>query len=90
MKALVTPKQPEAGEILKQRAIIFCQEIDQQLKSNTYVAGKQLSLADVVAFPVIAQLQDHLLNGQCANINRWFDRLADNQSFSKGMKVGCL
>lgn len=90
LKALVSPKQPEAGEILKQRALKFCQEIEQQLKNNTYVAGQQLSLADVVAFPVITQLKGELLNGQCANISRWYEVLAENQSIATGMKVGSL
>ena len=88
LKVLVTPKQPEAGEMLKQRAIKFCTEIDQQLNDHNYLVGKQLSLADVVAFPVITQLQDALLQGQYPNISRWYDMMVKDKNIAKGMKVG--
>lgn len=86
LKALVSPKQPQAGELLKQRAIDFCGEIDHQLSQYKYIAGERLSLADVAAFPVISQLKSAVLNERCSHINRWFTELADHPGFIKGMK----
>jgi len=88
LKALVSPQQPEAGEMLKQRAIKFCYEIDQQLDGNRYIVGEQLSLADVVAFPVIQQLKDDLLKGRCPNISIWYGMLSENKTIAKCMRIG--
>lgn len=87
LKALVSPKQPEAGEMLKQRAINFCAEIERQLMQNNNVAGDDLSLADVVAYPAVAQLHKDVLNEKHPNIIRWFKQLSDIPSFGKGMQI---
>ena len=87
LKALVSPKQPEAGEMLKQRAINFCDEIESQLMKNKYIVGDELSLADVVAYPAVAQLHKDLLNEKHPNIIRWFKQLSEQKPFSEGMKI---
>lgn len=87
LKALVSPKQPEAGEMLKQRAIHFCGEIENQLMQNTFLAGDKLSLSDVVAYPAVAQLHTDILNDKHPNTVRWFKQLTDNQSFVDGMQI---
>lgn len=87
LKALVSPKQPEAGELLKQRAIKFFAEIESQLKQNTYLIGEELSLADVVAYPAVTQLNQEILNEKHPNISRWYKQCNANQAFTQGINL---
>ncbi len=85
LKSLVSPKQPAAGELLKQRAVQFYQVFEQQLQNQPYLAGEQLSIADVAAFPVVDVLQDVLFI-DCPHLSQWHKSLAIRAAFINGMK----
>ncbi len=85
LKSLVSPKQPEAGELLKQRAIKFYQIFEHQLSTSRYLVGDQLSIADVVAFPVVDALREQLLNDHNPCLKKWYETLLQRTSFVKGL-----
>lgn len=86
LKSLVEPKQPEAGDILKNRALSFYQEFNQQLAEHPFITGTDMSVADMAAYPVVAALQDQLLNAQHPHLNRWYQDMSKNTAVMVGMK----
>ena len=87
LKSLVSPKQPEAGEMLKQRALKFYHEFDQQLADNPFIAGDSLSLADMAAYPVVSALQEVLAELSMPHLMRWFQDMSQNTAVMVGMKT---
>lgn len=85
LKSLVSPNHPAAGEVLKQRAIKFYQIFEQQLSTSRYLVGEQLSIADVVTFPVVDALKDHLIIHTNPALMKWYQTLSQKQSFVKGL-----
>ncbi len=85
LKSLVNPKQPEAGDCLKTRAMSFYQEFNQQLAEHPFIAGHDMSVADMAAYPVVAALKDQLLNNDHPHLNRWYQDMSMNTAVMVGM-----
>ncbi len=88
LKSLVEPKQPAAGDLLKNRAMSFYQEFNQQLADQPFLVGSDMSVADMAAYPVVVALKDQLLNEQHPHLNRWFHDMSKNTAVMVGMQTG--
>lgn len=74
MATLETPQVPAWGEANKSKALAALELIDQQLSDSRYLAGDDLSVADITALVIIDFMRparikrpEHLLN-----LDRWY------------------
>ncbi|MCX7553473.1 glutathione S-transferase family protein [Marinicella sp. S1101] len=86
LKALVKPPQVEAANVLKSRALRFCQEIESQLNESAYIAGDELSIADMAALPIIDFWRDDIINKEHPNTQFWYEHLLQQPFVINGLK----
>ncbi len=87
LKSLVKPKQEIAGNFMKNRAINFYKEFDQQLATNQFICGHEVSITDAAAFPVVDGLKNIIINGAHPHLSRWYSQMAAMPSVGAGMKI---
>lgn len=59
--------------------------MDKRLQENTYLAGKELSIADIACWPWIVPYEKQGKDlKDFPSLKRWFDMLAQRPSFDKG------
>lgn len=85
LRVLAKEKHPEAAKVLTQRAMNFLKFADQHLSSNPYFAGRDYSLADIIAFPSILSLQDGSYEGSYLHINRWMLALRERPALQMAL-----
>lgn len=88
LKCLVSPKQPEAANYLKQRSVDFYSLFEQQLSASRYLVGDHLSLADVVAFPVVEVLKGSLSGSDYPAVMKWHAFLSERLAFHSALEQG--
>ncbi len=68
------PTHPEAQKALKDRAVYFYRHLDQQLSQQSYMAGENYTLADIMALPTLLNMEhpdlEHLVH-----LAQWKDRI---------------
>ncbi|MFC3193432.1 glutathione S-transferase family protein [Marinicella sediminis] len=78
LKSLIEVPQPEAANVLRDRALDFYQVFDQALKVRAYLTGSDMTLADLVSFPVVHASAKYGLTDRYAGLKRWYrDMQAD-------------
>lgn len=87
LKSLVKPKQEVAANFMKQRAIEFYREFDQQLTDHPYICGHDMSIVDVAAYPVVEGLKQFLINDDLPHLSHWFATMSLKPSVAKGMMI---
>ena len=83
---------PEAGPAMKShfeaRFLDLCAVADRRLGAAPYLAGTELSIADVALYPVIAGRQAVVDQAAgLANLKRWAQAFAARPSVSRALKV---
>ncbi len=86
LKSLVDPQQPQAAEQLKQRAIGFYQVFDQQLAEHRFLAGEQISIADLASFTVVTRLLPELTANKLQHLLRWQQEVAARPAVAQVMQ----
>ena len=82
LKSLISEPQPQAADELRDRALGFYQVFDQSLRHQPYLTGEQISLADLVAFPVVRACTRYGILDVHPDLYRWFDAVAGHQLVS--------
>ena len=65
--------------------------MDAQLSANTYLAGDEYSIADMITWPwamLIGRLIDEAVWETFPNLKRWVDDVAARPAVDKGWQVG--
>ena len=79
LKSLISEPQPKAADELRNRALGFYQVFDQNLKQQAYLTGEQITLADLVVFPVVRACGKYGILDTHPDLYRWFDAVAGHQ-----------
>ncbi|MFT5693384.1 MAG: GST-like protein [Oceanicoccus sp.] len=69
----------------------LCGVMDAQLGSNTYLAGDQYSIADIVTWPwamLVGRLIDESVWDDFPHLKRWVDEVGGRPAVQKGRKIG--
>jgi GST-like protein len=76
LKSLISEPQPKAADELRDRALGFYRVFDHTLEQQSFLAGEQITLADLVAFPVVRACAKYGVLDAHPDLCRWFDAVA--------------
>lgn len=65
--------------------------LDRHLADNTYLAGDDYTIADIITYPWAARFEWHQVDlAEFPNVERWFKLLSERDAVKKGMSVPYL
>jgi len=76
----------EGVEILRERAMMFYRLMDARLAETRYLAGDEISIADISAYPWAVTMQ-HPQMRSLENLRRWMDRVGQRPAVQRGMSI---
>lgn len=83
LKSLIKPRQPDAADFLKKRAISFYQLFDKQLQQHDFIAGNELSIADFATYPVVHRFIETADIKGLPNVMRWYQKLSQRPAIRR-------
>lgn len=86
-RALGAQADKGAQRWLDERAVSLYGHIDRRLADLAFLAGRNFSLADIVAYPITVALSDQLPWEALPNLQRWFENLRARPTVIRGMNV---
>lgn len=82
----VPEKSPPAIAFFENRLLSYFRVIDQRLGQSPYLAGKEMSIADLLLYPNVAGRRAMIEKaGDMKNLLAWADRMAARPGVSRGM-----
>lgn len=86
---MILPEKPSvAASFFETRFLDLCGVVDRRLGAAAYLAGSELSIADVALYPVIAARQAVVEKAEgLANLKRWAAALAARPAVGRAFKV---
>ena len=86
---MILPEKPSvAASFFETRFLDLCRVVDRRLGAAAYLAGSELSIADVALYPVIAARQAVVEKAErLANLKRWAAALAARPTVGRALKV---
>lgn len=72
---------------LNRRSVSMYAHVDAQLGRFPFVAGDDLSIADIAGYTITAAIRDLLPWESLPNVLRWFQTLAQRPGFQRGMEI---
>jgi GST-like protein len=87
VRALGREQSAAAVQVLGRRAMAMYEPLDRQLSRHAFVAGPELSIADIAGHVITQALRDALPWEALANVRRWFEALEQRPSFRYGHAV---
>jgi len=76
----------EGVEILRERAMMFYRLMDARLAETRYLAGDEISIADISAYPWAVTMQ-HPQMRSLENLRLWMDRVGQRPAVQRGMAI---
>ena len=76
----------EGVEILRERAMMFYRLMDARLAETRYLAGDEISIADISAYPWAVTMQ-HPQMRSLENLRQWMDRVGQRPAVQRGMSI---
>ena len=80
------PKIPQARPMIKERIMTLYRFMDDRLAGNAWLAGKEFSLADILAWPM-ADTFEHERFAGFKNIARWRSDVTARPAVQRGIKA---
>jgi len=85
---VIPDKVPSVVNFFETRLLDFCRLADARLGEAAYLAGAELSIAEVALYPVIAGRQELIGKAKgLANLKRWAASLAARPTVARALKV---
>ncbi len=85
LQNIISPKQEQAADQLRQRVHELYQYFDQRLSEQEFLAGISYSIADIAALPAVIVQEEELAN--YTNLTRWLQQLKKRPAVQRGMAV---
>ena len=76
----------ECVEILQERAMMFYHLMDARLAETRYLAGNEISIADISAYPWAVTMR-HPQMRSLENLRLWMDRVGQRPAVQRGMSI---
>ena len=76
----------EGVEVLHERAMMFYRLMDARLNETQYLAGNEISIADISAYPWAVTMQ-HPQMQRLENIHLWMERVGHRPAVQRGMAI---
>ena len=72
---------------LNRRSVSMYTHVDEELRRVPFIAGENLSIADIAGYTITAAIRDHLPWDSLTNVRRWFQNLAQRPGFQRGAEI---
>ena len=72
---------------LNRRSASMYTHVDGQLRRFPFVAGDNLSIADIAGYTITAAIRDHLPWSSLTHVRTWFHTLAQRPGFRRGVEI---
>lgn len=72
---------------LNRRSLSMYNHVDTQLRRFPFIAGEDLSIADIAGYTITAAIRDHLPWNSLTHVRRWFQTLAQRPGFQRGAGI---
>lgn len=69
---------------LNRRSVSMYTHVDEELRRVPFIAGDNLSIADIAGYTITAAIRDHLPWDSLTHVRRWFQTLAQRPGFQRG------
>ncbi len=76
----------EGVELLRERAMVFYRLMDARLTETQYLAGNEISIADISAYPWAASME-HPQMQSFENLQRWMKVMGRRPAVQRGMTI---
>jgi len=76
----------EGAGILHERAMMFYRLMDARLNETQYLAGDEITIADISAYPWAVTMQ-HPQMRSLENLHQWMDRVGQRPAVQRGMSI---
>lgn len=72
---------------LNRRSVSMYTHVDEELRRVPFIAGDNLSIADIAGYTITAAIRDHLPWDSLTHVRRWFQTLAHRPGFQRGAEI---
>lgn len=72
---------------LNRRSISMYTHVDEELRRVPFIAGDNLSIADIAGYTITAAIRDHLPWDSLTHVRRWFQTLVQRPGFQRGAEI---